>query len=336
MSVLEYGDAPDPRLGVPGGTWALDVPDRVPAVWGHGNEVAWSRLEPALIVGADGTGKTVVAFNIAVRLAGLVTEPLLGLPVLPRKRVLYLAQDRPRQAQRALRRMLGTMDRDPLNDALTVIDWPIDTVERNPEVLVELATANDADTVIVDSLKDITEELSSEATGASLKRAFALCVTESVDVLGLHHDRKAQDSKRRLLKLSDVYGSRLITAGCGSVLALNGVSGDPVIELRHLKQVVEEVGPMSISFNFDTGEVSAVEGTDLLAIVNAARGGITANDAARLLYQTDKPTRAEKERARRKLDSLLKRQLVVALKGSERNEPDRFCGVVTAPKGGAR
>ena len=320
---------PDPYLGRPGGTWALDVPDVVPFLWGNGREIAWARGEALMIVGGDGAGKSALALNLILRLAGLLREPLLGLEVLPRTRVAYLAQDRPRQAQRALRRMLGTVDRDPLDESLMVIDWPLPTLDENPELLAEIAGSNKADVVIVDSLKDVVREPSSEESGAAVKRAYSTAIAEGVDVCLLHHDRKASsDSRRRLLRLSDVYGSRWMVAGCGSVLALNGTSGDPVVELRQLKQVVEEVGPLRMGFDFETGLVHTFDGGDLLGMVNGSKRGLTANDAARLLYETEKPTAAERERARRKLNTLVGRGLVVALDGETATDPKVYCSVV--------
>src|SRR5690606_11186386 len=152
-----------------------------------------------------------------------------------------------------------------------------------------------------DSLKDVSREISSEESGLAIKRAYSQAIAAGVQVALLHHDRKiAQDSKRKILKLADVYGSRWITAGAGSVIALNGGSGDPIIDLRHLKQPDEEVGPLSAAFDFETGDMTIQAGTDILEVIARTPGGMPALDAARILYETDQPTRAEKERARRK------------------------------------
>ncbi|MGI8514050.1 MAG: AAA family ATPase [Acidimicrobiia bacterium] len=95
----------------PGGAWILDQPTRIAALWGTGDEVAWSQGETLIVVGSDGTGKTVLAQNLITRMIGLDTTPLLGLTVTQRLRVLYLAQDRPRQSARAFQRLVGTADR---------------------------------------------------------------------------------------------------------------------------------------------------------------------------------------------------------------------------------
>ncbi len=324
--------ASDLLRGHRGGEWILSAPDRVESLWGDGREVAWSKGEAFGIVGGDGSAKTTLAGNLIMRQTGVITEPLLGMTVLPRGRVLFIVQDRPEQARRSLKRLVGDQDRETLDAALTVIDWPIGPIDDNPSLIAELAAEHGADTVFIDSLKDVVLAPSSEESGLAFKRAYSEAIAAGVEVCFLHHDRKAgQDSKRRTLKLSDVYGSRFITAGAGSVIALNGGSGDPIIDLRHLKQPDEEVGPLRVLLDFTTGEMSISEGTDIVDVVNRGPDGITATDAARILYDTDSPTKPEKERARRKLTSLVDKQLIAVRKGTEKNEPDHYVTAVRVP-----
>lgn len=319
----------DPTQGHPGGEWILSAPDRAVSLWGSGREVAWPKGEAFIIVGGDGSGKTTLAGNLIMRQAGIVRTPLLGMTVLPRGRILYLAQDRPEQARRSLKRLVGHMDQETLDQALAVIDWPVQLIEDNPGLLAELASEHGADTLYIDSLKDVVSEPSGEVSGLAIKRAYAEAIAAGIEVCLLHHDRKAAgDSKRKVLKLSDVYGSRFITAGAGSVIALNGGSGDPIIDLRHLKQPDEEVGPLRVLLDFNTGEMSISEGTDLYAVLVSTPDGLSANDAARLLYETDKPTRREKERARRKLKALVGKGYAEVRPGVEKNEPDHFVAIV--------
>jgi replicative DNA helicase len=318
----------DPTKGWPGGQWILSASDRVESLWGTEREVAWPKGEAFIIVGGDGSGKTALAGNLLMRQAGIITDPLLGMQVEPRERVLYLAQDRPEQARRSLKRLIGGVDRGPLDERLSVIDWPIGLIDEQPEMIAQLALEHGADTVYVDSLKDVVVEPSGETSGLAVKRAYSEAISKGVEVCLLHHDRKAgQDSRRKILKLSDVYGSRFITAGAGSVLALNGGSGDPVIDLRQLKQPDEEVGPHQVRFNFNTGEMELSHGTDIVGLVTGSPKGLPALDVARIIYETDKPTRSDKERARRKLQSLVDKGLIAVRKGVERNEPDHYTPV---------
>ena len=265
----------DPFTAHPGGDWIFDRPDQVPAIWGQGDEVAWAEDEAFMLAGSDGSGKTTLAHQLILRMIGLTTDPLLGLPVPPRNRTLYLALDRPSQAARAIKRLVGTGDRPALNERLKVIDWPIGLVDQDTDLLLNLARRHGADTVVVDSVKDCVKEPSSEVSGQALKVAYQTAIYAGYQICLLHHDRKQIQggTGRRLMKLSDVYGSRWMVAGCGSVIALNGGSGDPVIDLRHLKQPSAEIGPLKVTFDFETGDVSLFEGGDLLAIVAAAKQG---------------------------------------------------------------
>ena len=315
----------DPTRGHPGGEWILSASDRVKSLWGRGREVAWAEDEALIIVGADGSGKTILMGNLIMRQAGIITEPLLGMTVLPRGRILYMAQDRPEQAKRSLKRLVGGTDREILDAALAVIDWPMGLIDEKPSLIAELAADHGADTVYIDSLGDVVVEPSGETSGLAIKRAYSEAIAAGVQVCILHHDRKTgPDSKRRILKLSDVYGSRFITAGAGSVISLNGGSGDPIIDLRHLKQPDEEVGPHRVLLDFETGEMSISQETDILEVIRASVDGVTANDAARILYETDNPARSDKERARRKLQSLVGKGWLEVRPGMEKNEPDHY------------
>lgn len=324
--------AVEPWRGHPGGEWILSASDRVESLWGTGREVAWPKGEAFGLVGPDGSGKTILAGNLIMRQTGIINEPLLGMTVLPRTRILYLAQDRPEQVRRSLKRLVGDADRETLNAALAIIDWPIGLIDDHPSLIAELAAEHGADTVYIDSLKDVVLAPSSEESGLAFKRAYSEAIAAGVEVCFLHHDRKAgQDSKRRILKLSDVYGSRFITAGAGSVIALNGGSGDPIIDLRHLKQPDEEVGPHRVLFDFETGELSLSKEINIVDAIRNSPEGITANDAARILYDTDNPTRSDKERARRKLNSHVDKQRLAVRKGTETNEPNHYVIAVDEP-----
>jgi hypothetical protein len=160
-----------------------------------------------------------------------------------------------------------------------------------------------ADAVVVDSLKDAAIGLSDDV-GAGYNRARQLACREGVQVLELHHVRKAQSAKVADLDIDDLYGSTWLTSGAGSVILLTGKSGDPIVRLGHLKQPASEVGPVQILHDDVTGRSTICRSVDLVALVRAS-GSITAVDAARSLHDTDQPTAAEREKARRKLDRLV-------------------------------
>lgn len=290
-------------LFVTGGAFILDAPDTVPAVWGAGDRVLWAEGESVVIAGQPGVGKTTLAGQVLRgRLLGC---DVLGLPVRPtRRRVLYLAMDRPRQIARALRRTLSDLDRDLLDDRLVVLQGPPPAdIARHPEVLIGLAAHVGADTLVVDSLKDAAVGLSDDDVGAGYNRARQMAIAEGVEVLELHHTVKRNAAGGKATSLADLYGSTWIASGAGSVVLLHGDPGDLVVELRHLKQPAAEVGPFKVQHDHDTGRSSIVGEVDLVTLARGRHGGITAKDAARVLFDTDKPTVSQVEKARRRLRS---------------------------------
>ena len=94
--------------------------------------------------------------------------------------------------------------------------------------------------------------------------------------------------------LSDVYGSRWITRSGSVRRAARGEAGDPVVDLRHLKQPATEVGPFRILIDHAAGAVETA-GTDALADPRSAPGGLTARDGARVLYGKANPKPADVE-----------------------------------------
>jgi len=81
--------------------------------------------------------------------------------VVPGRRVLYLAMDRPHQIRRAFR----------LLDQNLVI-WkgpPPADLAKHTEILNELAEQADADVVVVDSLKDAAVGLSEDEVGGRME-----------------------------------------------------------------------------------------------------------------------------------------------------------------------
>ena len=152
---------------VDGATFILDEPDGVPAVWGDGDRVLWAEGEELILAGPQGLGKTTISGLLVAAMVAGDNRSVLGLPVRPAGRVLYLAMDRPRQASRALRRQLGAFPRDLLAQRLIVQKGPPPyDLARNTDVLAHMAEDADADVVIVDSLKDAAVGLSDDEVGA--------------------------------------------------------------------------------------------------------------------------------------------------------------------------
>jgi replicative DNA helicase len=294
-----------PRLKS-GAAFVLDDPAELDAVWGSGDEVLWSSGEPLLIVGPTGVGKTTLALQVLAARLGII-DSVLGLPVKPDDRpVLYLAMDRPQQIRRAMRRLFGEEHRQVLEERLVVHEGPLPLdLGRVPEMLNEIVRAAGAGTVVIDSLKDAAVKITDDEVGGNLNRAVQYVVRDGIEVMGLHHQRKGQGGAKPNT-LEDVYGSTWITAGCGSVILLWGSAGDPLVELRHLKQPSAEIGPLKLEHDHIAGRTTIYSGqVDALKVLRSAPNGITSLDLARLMFETDKPNDNQRKKAQRQLDRLV-------------------------------
>lgn len=292
--------------GVDGWSFIHDRGAPVTPVWGAGTDVAWAVGESLMLASAPGVGKTTIGGQLVYARIGITSE-VLGYPVAPgERRVLYLALDRPRQIARAFRRLVRPVDEHVLRERLVFWDRPLPaTFEAAPELLVDMADAHDADTVVLDSVKDTVKKISDDESGIAYSRARAHLLAAGVELLELHHDKKAQAGDGGDLdSLDKVYGSRWVTAGAGSVLGLSGHAGDPIVKLRTLKPAVGEIGPLDVIHDHTAGTSAVWHSTDLLGLARQAIDGITAKDAARNLFGTEKPRHADVERARRKLEQL--------------------------------
>lgn len=324
----------DPRRFVTGGSFIFDQPDGVPAVWGRDDQVLWSRGEELLIVGPPGVGKTTLTGQVIRGRLGLGGD-VLGWPVTPGERkVLYLAMDRPSQIARALRRHFTDDERDLLDERLVIWPGPPPAdVADHPELLADLCESADADTLVVDSLKDAAIALSDDKVGAAINRAVQGAIVKGIEVLSLHHQRKGQGGEKPKT-LADVYGSTWITAGAGSVLLLWGQAGDPVVELHHLKQPAADVGPLNLTHDHHAGTTTVSTGWDPLAWLNGrGRGGGTAKDAAQQMFEKTTPSENERKKAERRLDALVRRgaarKTEASKGGTAGTTPARFYSVTT-------
>jgi energy-coupling factor transporter ATP-binding protein EcfA2 len=326
-----------------GKAFVLEAPDHVPSVWGEDADVIWSEGEPLFVVGPQGVGKSTVLQQVALARAGILKPEVLGFPIkadLDRV-VLYLASDRPSQIARSLRRMVTAEHAELLATRLRV--WrgplPFDLV-REPQRLALLAEGVGAGTVVVDSLKDIAYPLSSDEVGSAVNRAFGTVVAAGIELAAIHHSRKATSDNKKPNTLADVYGSTWLTAGAGSVISLWGEPGDPLIELTHLKQPAEDVGPLELEHDHDFGTTRVRDRQDAWTVLqDAGSEGIAVQDAAVEIYGR-KATRSQVEKIRRKLQRLADKGLAIPSKGPSRTDPVVFRAVpsngTVKPREGSR
>ena len=328
------------EIPLPAATTPLTVPDSItPAiisgfdflfrerpntkpVWGHtdGGEILWAGGEPLIIAGGIGAGKTTVLLQLLRGRLGLDTG-LLGWPIRPGERnTLYLASDRPNQIAKAMRRT--TSSADDL-DRLWVIEGPpMFSIVENPGGLRDLARQADADTIMVDSLKDIAGNLSDEAVGSAINQAHQLCVADGIEVVANHHARKASGENKKPNKLDDLYGSTWITAGAGSVLFLFGQPGADEVELIHLKQPEAKIeaasgANLTLVHDHEAGRSKLIGQFDPLQFLYIKGDkGATAKDAAKAETKQLDPTEAKVKTGRRKLDNLVNKGLAEKGEGS--------------------
>ncbi len=312
-----------------GRSFVLDAPTTVPALWGAGSDVVWAQGESLIVTGPQGVGKSTLVQQLALKRAGITAPELVGFPVVPdlERCVLYIAADRPRQIARSMRRMVSNEHADALGKRMKVWKGPLPfDLVTSPRHLALLAESVGAGTVIIDSLKDVAWPLSSDDVGSAVNRALSTLIAAEIEVVVIHHNRKATAENKKPRALADVFGSVWITSGSGSVLSLWGDAGDPVIELSHLKQPVDDVGPLDLEHNHDFGTTRLRERVDAWSVLQAAGGdGIAVQDAASAIY--GKPTRPQVEKVRRKLQRLADDGFAVPIKGALRTDPVVFRAV---------
>ena len=289
----------------PAGTFLLGMPDKPEPVWGAGDTVLWAQGESLMIAGGPGLGKTTLAGQLVRARIGF-QRTVLDMPVMEGGRVLYLMGDRPQQIGRRLLQQFTDEELHQLDKRMELgVGPPPKDMARNPDLLLELCQAARADTVVVDSLKDAAIGLTDDEVGAGWNRARQLTVAAGVQVLELHHLVKRGANGRDPETLADVYGSAWLTAGVGSCLVLLGDAGSPLVKVRHLKPVAEPFGPAELAHDHTTGVTTVHHRVDLLELCAITRVQ-TPRTAAQQLFDCEKPKPAELERARRKLEQLVK------------------------------
>jgi replicative DNA helicase len=304
---------------VDGWEFVSQATQKVLARWGRDDLVLWAEGEPLMLVGPDGVGKTSLLQQLGLaRVRG--SSDLLGFPVEASSgRVLYLAADRPSQGARSMRRMVSDTDEEILRERLIVHRGalPFDIVTTPPGTLREFVQGLGASDLFVDSLKDIAVGLASDEVGAAVNLAFQELSAAGIELVVAHHQRKQMNGGRPPEHLADVYGSRWLTAGMGSVALLWGDAGDLIVRFKHLKQPAEEVGPFDVLHDHVRGHTTLHNHIDLEELLAASTHGLTVKDTARLLFAGEEPKPNDVEKARRRLESLIGRN-----RAERRDDPD--------------
>jgi hypothetical protein len=166
-------------------------------------------------------------------------------------------------------------------------------------------------------LKDAAVRLSEDAAGAQWNRARQHLLTQGVQLLELHHTIKRGHQGAPIATVSDIYGSTWLTSGAGSVILLTGEPGDPVLSFRHVKQPAEEVGPYQLLHDQINGVLSVEFSVDRIELVTSTGvDGLTAKDAAAALFDKRDPTKADVEKARRRLEQKVSDGVLIHVDGN--------------------
>lgn len=234
---------------------------------GKDDEILWAEEESFIIVGDTGYGKSTLAQNIVKTGIGLQSD-VIGYPVREFKRVLYIAADRPMQIKYSLSRMVNEATRSHWNEHVHVHEGPLDfAINEKPDLLSAFAKLSRekwggvmADCLVIDSLKDIASAISDDEDGIKVNRALQAVTREGIQLMITHHPRKMGNDRWKKGEvptptLDDVYGSKFITAGAGSVLFLYNPALDGV-NIAHVKSPAGEVVLPRVSFSKVTGLAS--------------------------------------------------------------------------------
>ncbi|MEU6661784.1 DnaB-like helicase N-terminal domain-containing protein [Streptomyces sp. NPDC046821] len=286
-------------------------------LWGTPDKTVWSPGESLMIVGAPGVGKTTLAHQVIFARLGL-QETVLEMPVAPSRRVLYLAMDRPKQIAKAMHRRVFDTDEKILREGLVVWEGPLPaTLDKEPDLLADLAAAHQADTIVIDSLKDAVSTMVDDSLAVAFHNARMRALRNGVEIMELHHQRKATADAPRGQRpaLDQVYGSTWFTAGAGSVLFVTGRAGDPAVTLHHLKTPTGEVGPLDVTHDHRRGTTTVDPSKDPAVLLRNAPNGLSTRELATVLIGGGDPERADVEKARRHLERLVNSGLATKADG---------------------
>ena len=230
----------------------FDAPKYVPAIWGVGHDVLWSEGEPLIIAGPPGVGKTTIAQQLALALAGVGPAAVFGFPVTPtRGRTLYVAADRPKQALRSFRRMVWPDHRSRLDAMLVIWTGPFNALADRERFLAELRDEG-IGTVIFDSIKDVAADVSDGNVGAEFNRTMQILIAAGIEVVALHHNRRL----RRATASRSASTTSTARPGSPPAPGRSSTSSARPVTARSscsIKQLDDVVGPSTVVHDHERG-----------------------------------------------------------------------------------
>jgi replicative DNA helicase len=313
LRILEHGGSTptDGMQFVDGDTFTRHQDEQTP-VWGEPETPVWASGESIMIFGPPGIGKSTLIHLLTFARLGLIPGPL-GYPVQDDGgKLLYLAMDRPRQISRAMVRLVKPAHLPVLRERLIVWQGPLPfdiTLPANQYRLTEICQALGAKTVVIDSVKDCVRNPSDEERAGGYNLARQSAVREGIEWVESHHNRKGQAENKAPNTIDDVYGSRWLTAGAGSVLCMWGVPGDPQAKLTQLKSPGEFLAAADVQINFWSGTIdwAVAKPSEMDYITAAGPDGVTLADVLRHVEGLEHPTAPQRHKTRDRLDTRVSR-----------------------------
>lgn len=280
-------------------------------VWGApGGGMLWAPGEPLMLFGGNGVFKSTLSHLLVFARLGLLGPDgrpredhrrirpddhpdewgaVLGMPVRPMDpaaAIVYLAGDRPRQIRRAMRRHRRDWMCDILRDHLIVHDGPLPfDLTTDKDALADLAQERKGSDVFVDSVKDYCPKPSDDESANGYNRARQECIARGIQWVEDHHNRKIQQGQKPTNGIDDVYGSRWLTAGAGSVVSMwVDEEGSTLVHVRQVKSPGEFVPELHVTVDKATGTMGAERHLDPVGFVRrAGAAGVTAADYGRYM-----------------------------------------------------
>ncbi|WP_160110856.1 bifunctional DNA primase/polymerase [Mycolicibacterium houstonense] len=259
-------------------------------LWGVGQQALMAPGQGSMVFGTDGAGKSTIMQQFMLARTGLGDDDVLGFPVDQSDQpILYLALDRPEQIRRSIARMVDLTDpavRDRLKRKVIVWRGALPFhCDLDPKAFADWVMqigGDDLGLVVADSVKDMVSSCTEDSAGMGFNDTVQHITTRGVEFACCHHNRKPNAANMRPRQLADVYGSRWLTAGLGSVLNIWKLD-DQRRELTQLKTPYgSPVDPVEYTDDYTRGVSSTTTNwTDALvsALVTAGSSGLTDAEA---------------------------------------------------------